>query len=247
MKDNFSKQSDLYAQYRPSYPEEIFRFIYSFVGEYKCAMDCASGNGQVAAELAAKFNRVIGTDISRNQLSLAHRSANIHYIVEKAEQSSLRDNTISLLTVAQAIHWFDFKSFYNETLRILKPGGVIAVIGYHLLRIDNDIDRIIDDFYSGELAPYWDEERKYIDEYYRTIPFPFEEIPSPLFQSEFFWDLDHLIGYLNSWSAVQHFKDKNHFNPLNTVLKDLQNAWGNTPQKKVVFPIFLKLGTCKAM
>lgn len=48
MKDNFSKQADLYAKFQPGYPSELFAFLFSSVTEKKTAWDCGTGNGQVA-------------------------------------------------------------------------------------------------------------------------------------------------------------------------------------------------------
>ena len=65
------------------------------------------------------------------------------YAVSAAEKTLFGDNSFDLVTVAQAIHWFDFKAFYSEVKRTLKHGGLLAVITYGLLKINVDADKII--------------------------------------------------------------------------------------------------------
>ncbi len=164
MKDLFSKQSELYAKFRPSYPKEIFDFLLTQVREGNTAWDCATGNGQVASSLAERFEKVYATDISEGQLSKAIQKPNLEYKIEAAEKTSFDDSMFDLVTVAQAIHWFDFEKFYSEVKRTLKPEGIIAVIGYTLPKIDDEVDEILNNFYENILDGYWDKERKYIDE-----------------------------------------------------------------------------------
>ncbi|HKR07008.1 MAG TPA: class I SAM-dependent methyltransferase [Bacteroidia bacterium] len=243
MKDNFSKVANLYSQFRPSYPAALFDFLIPLVHSRKIAWDAGTGNGQIASELANYFEKIFATDLSEKQIKNAIIRKNIIYKVEKAEQTTFGDNEFDLITVAQAIHWFDFSKFYAEVKRTLKPEGIIAVIGYGLCIIDQKADKIIDHLYSNILNSYWDEERKYIDEHYKTIPFPFIEIPTPAFKSVYDWNLEQLIGFLNSWSAVQHYKDRNNNeNPLDEIINNLRSCWQENEKKKVSFPAFLRVG-----
>jgi SAM-dependent methyltransferase len=243
MKDNFSKQSALYAQFRPSYPKALFDFILSLVTEKNIAWDCGTGNGQVAVELAKYFAKVYATDISENQLKNAVQKENIIYKKESAEKTTFPANEFDLITVAQAIHWFDFDAFYKEVNRTLKAGGILAVIGYNIIKTDTETDKIINNFYWNITGPYWDKERKYIDEEYKTIPFPYKDLQTPEFTSEYEWELPHLTGFLNSWSAVQHYKDKNNNqNPVDLIINDLKKIWPEGIKKKVSFPILLRIG-----
>ena len=141
MKDNFSTHADLYARFRPTYPSALFDFLLSIVPHRKLAWDCATGNGQLAVALASRFDRVVATDLSSNQIGNAVARPNIVYRVERAEHSMVADHSIDLITVGQAIHWFDFDTFYKEVHRVLTPDGIIAVIGYPLPQIDPRVDR----------------------------------------------------------------------------------------------------------
>jgi ubiquinone/menaquinone biosynthesis C-methylase UbiE len=242
MKDNFSTQSEQYVKFRPTYPNELYQFLLSLVKTKDKAWDCGTGNGQVAQELSKHFKEVYATDISEKQIKNAIQRANIFYKVESAERTSFLDKSFDLITVAQAIHWFDFDAFYKEVTRVIKPNGILAVIGYGLLSINKDTDAIINRFYREVTGPYWDKERKYIDEHYQTIPFPFKEIESPQLYNTYEWSLEQLIGFLDTWSAVQHFIKANKQNPVEFVYKDLQQAWGITSTKTVRFPILLRIG-----
>jgi len=241
LKDNFSNQSGLYAKYRPTYPPALYSFLISLVEQKQVAWDCGTGNGQVAIILSNFFEKVCATDISEQQIKNAAQKENIFYSISRAENTSFADSSFDLITVAQAIHWFDFDLFYKEVKRIIKPNGVLAVIGYGLIRIDGDTNQIIDHFYQHIIGPFWDKERRYIDENYQTIPFPFEEISAPVFSNSFDWTLEELLGYLETWSAVQHYMKANDKNPVSFIENELQKIWLPGTSKKVQFPILLRV------
>ena len=242
MKDNFSKQSNLYSRFRPGYPQELYDFLIGLIADKKAAWDCGTGNGQVAVNLSTYFDEVFATDLSAAQIANAIKRENIFYSVENAEKTLFPTNKFDLITVAQAIHWFDFDSFYTEAIRTLKDKGIIAVFGYHLFRINKKIDVLTDKFYQETTGPYWDKERKFIDERYSTIPFPFKEISTPLFATNYYWTYEQVIGFLNTWSAVQHFIRRNNENPVKKFSEELKVAWGNAAKRRITFPIFMRAG-----
>jgi SAM-dependent methyltransferase len=241
MKDNFSNQAEVYAKYRPQYPPELFQYILSFVKEKKLAWDCGTGNGQTAKELSKYFENVYATDISSKQIEHAAKEKNICYAIEPAEQTNIEDSTIDLITVSQALHWFDFDKFYDEVKRVSKQNGVIAVWTYSLLKIDPVTDALINNYHFNTLHDYWDKERKYVDDAYTTIPFPFEQISSPEFSIELNWNVDDLEGYLNTWSALQKFIKENNYNPVPDLMKEIKRNWPASETRKTIFPIYLKL------
>jgi SAM-dependent methyltransferase len=245
MKDNFSTQSDKYAQYRPGYPAEFFEYLNSIVPAKQAAWDCGTGNGQVAYELAKTFDKVYATDISQSQLDNALQAANIAYSVQAAESTDFADQQFDLIITAQAIHWFDFNRFYAEVRRTAKASALLCVLGYGRIEILEPIDQLITSFYENVIGDYWDKERRYIDESYQTIPFPFTEIPTPRFVNKLEWDLDHVIGYLNTWSAVKHFIKQNGYNPIDKLQSELEQHWDKHQQREVRFPLLLRIGQVK--
>ncbi|MXV15398.1 class I SAM-dependent methyltransferase [Hufsiella ginkgonis] len=240
MKDNFSNQAASYARFRPVYPKEMFDLIGSFVTHKHCAWDCGTGNGQVAGELANVFEQVYATDISEKQLAHAIKQPNIVYSLQPAESTNFADDMFDLVTVSQAIHWFDFDRFYAEVKRTLKPGGILAVAGYKMFIADDEVNPLIRDFYVRVTGPYWDPERRYIDEDYRTIPFPFRDIPVPDFTMNYYWTAEQAAGYFSTWSAVQHFIAKNGYNLVDEFATALAQSWGDQP-RKVSFPVLLRV------
>ena len=245
IKDNFSKQSETYKKFRPEYPEELYKVILTHSKNRESCWDCGTGNGQVAKELSKNFKNVFATDISENQLKLAYKKPNISYSISRAEKTPFNDNQFDIITVAQAIHWFHFNSFYKEAKRVGKPNSKIFVIGYGLLKINPRIDKIITKFYTEIIGAYWDKERRHIDNKYNSIEFGFEEIPAPKnLEMALEWDMQQLIGYLNSWSSVQKYIVKNGSNPVDLIKKELLELADNKTLN-VSFPIFMKIGIIK--
>lgn len=244
MKDHFSQQAAAYAQFRPHYPDAMVDYVVAFARHKGSALDVATGNGQVAEKLARHFDTVYATDISEKQLANAVQKPNIIYRREAAENTGFGNCQFDLVTVAQAIHWFHFEAFYKEIFRILKPDGVFAVLGYGLFSTNADSDRILMDYYHNIVGPYWDAERRYIDENYETIPFPFDEIKTEKFRNDFTWTFEQLVGYLETWSATQHYKEANAKNPVDLIRADLKKSWENN-DKTVTFPLLLRIGTLK--
>lgn len=241
-KDNFSTQSGAYSRFRPGYPDALFEYLYAHCTSFECAWDCGAGNGQIASQLATKFQQVEATDISENQLKNALQAPNIHYSVQAAEAPEFPDHIFDLIVVGQAAHWFDFGRFYPGVLRVIKPGGLLALVGYNLLKIDPDTDELVNWLYKDVMGQYWDAERRHVDAAYATLPFPFQEIPFPEMNMEYAWTREHFIGYLGTWSALQHFIRQNGYTPLDDkFFEKLKMVWPDNEVKTVLFPIFARV------
>jgi len=242
-KDLFSNQASVYAQYRPGYPNELFDQILQYVSTKQTAWDCATGNGQAAVELARYFDKVIATDISEKQLQQAQPNEKINYSVTTAENTPFSDNTFDCITVAQAYHWFNFDAFHKEAVRVAKANAVIAVWGYSLVVCeDESLNSVINTFYREKVGPYWDKERRYVDDHYSTVPFPYEPLPSKDLKINVRWNRQQLIGYFNTWSSVQHFIKAHQHNPVDELAATIESIWKGEESKQFYFPLFLKLG-----
>ena len=242
--DHFSGVADRYANFRPQYPAPLFDYLATITPRTSLAWDCAAGNGQATVDLARRFERVIATDASAEQIASAKPQPNVEYRVATAEQSGLPDACADLITVAQALHWFDFDRFYSEARRVLKPGGSLAAWAYGINEVEGEaINRIVQDFYSNTVGPYWPPERRLVEDGYRTIPFPFAEIVPPAFRMETKWTLDQLLGYFSTWSATNRYIKATGRNPLTALSADLARAWGDTNTPRLItWPLSLRIG-----
>lgn len=241
MKDLFSRQAKAYAKFRPSYPTALYNFLLQHVEGRDHACDIGTGNGQVATVLAPYFNRIYATDISGKQLENAQVKQGVEYIKCPAENSPFPASSMDLITVAQALHWFDHVAFNKEVKRIVKKGGSIAVWGYGLLHINTEIDHIVRDFHDNVLRDYWALERKHIETEYRDIPFPYHRVLEASFSADYEWDFMQMSGYLGTWSSVNTYLEKQGRDPRTDILPALEKAWGKS-KRQVSFPIFLRLG-----
>jgi SAM-dependent methyltransferase len=242
-KDHFSGHAMAYAHYRPHYPDALFDYLAHISPSTQTAWDCATGNGQAAISLARYFNQVFATDASPEQIEAAQAHERVSYAVEQAEDSSLEDDSADLVLVAQAIHWFEFEPFFDEVRRILKTNGIIAIVAYQFLNIDSDIDEVLARFYYETIYEYWPPERSHIENSYRDIPFPFDELASPHFEMTAEWTLDELIGYLGTWSAVRRYHQQTGTDPVDTLRDQLVPLWGGKEQKKLVsWALKLRIG-----
>lgn len=242
--DHFSSVARGYADFRPRYPAALFDYLAAQVTADAFVWDCAAGSGQATVDLARRFRRVIATDASAEQVASAPRLSGVEWRVALAEQCGLPDASVGLVTVAQAIHWFSLDRFYAEVRRVLVPGGLIAIWAYGKKRIDDAaIHHLVDEYYSVTVGPYWPPERLLVEEGYRTIPFPFEELPAPTLEMEAEWSLDELMGYLGTWSATSRFMRDRGANPLDSLRTALASCWGD-PQsrRKIHWPLALRVG-----
>ena len=241
-KDHFSGHSLDYEKYRPHYPDELFFHLSHLTEQHNRAWDCATGTGQAAIHLAKYYKKVIATDASDNQVRQAAELKNVIYATAPAESSCIEDHSIDLITVAQALHWFDLDAFANEANRVLTDHGVLAVWTYNLLSISPEVDAQVNYLYSTLLGPYWPPERTLVESGYQDIHIPFQELEVPKFEMSAHWKLGHLIGYLNTWSAVKAYEDDQQSNPIELIFKDLVTAWGDNEQERTIsWPLALRI------
>jgi len=241
--DHFSNRAEDYAQYRPTYPGDLFDYLASIAPATERAWDCGTGNGQAALALAARFRQVIATDASAEQIENAFAHERIDYRVEPAEETTIEAKSVDLVTVGTAVHWFDFNAFYDEVRRVGKPGAILAVWTYFFPIIDRGVDQWLERYYRETLDGYWPERIRHLETHYRMLPFPFAEIESPAFHMEAEWDLHDLAGFIASWSATQKYVEEKGKSALDSVLRDLQERWGEEDQVRAInWPLYFRIG-----
>jgi SAM-dependent methyltransferase len=244
-KDHFSTVSRDYASFRPSYPPALFKWLGAIPGRQELAWDCACGSGQGTLELSRHFKQVIGTDASETQIKAAPRDeATIQWRVAPAEASGLTAESVDLITVAQALHWFDLPKFYAEANRVLRPEGVLAVWCYGINEVeDRAINECILDFYSNVVGPFWPPERQIVETGYRTLDFPFAELEVPPFRMETSWSLPQLLGYFRTWSATTRYIAAHGHDPVVELEIELARLWGSPKEERIVrWPLSIRAG-----
>jgi SAM-dependent methyltransferase len=239
-KDHFSGHAASYAAFRPRYPEALFDFLAAACERRRHAWDCGTGNGQTALSLAGRFARVTATDASAAQIGAATPHPQVVYRVARAEDSGLEDGSVDLVTVAQALHWFDVDAFFSEVLRTLVPGGVLAVWSYGLCSVGPAIDAAVLDLYRA-LDPWWPPERRIVDEGYRGIELPMPRIAAPAFEMTATWTAGAMLGYLRTWSASRRCLADTDSDPVDELEPALRALWGDG-ERIVRWPLALKVG-----
>lgn len=239
----FDQHAATYAQYRPGYPAELFAFIVSQAPDKQLAWDCGTGSGQAAVALAEFFHHVVATDASAAQLEHAQRLSNIEYRCNSAEEVELADRSIDLVTVANAVHWFDINKFFFEVQRVLKPGGVIAVWCYSGEETaDRAVDQAIKELRSLVL-PYWAAPIAMVQQHYNTLQFPFEEIESPQFSLSVTWNIRQFIGYVSTWSVREAYRKVHGTDPIEEWASQHKSTFADKDkQYEFHFPLHLRLG-----
>lgn len=241
-KDHFSERSDEYAKYRPGYPPALFDWLATLTPTRDLAWDVGTGSGQAAVGVARHFERVIASDAAEAQLRNAAAHERVSYRVMSAERADLASASVDLICVAQALHWFDFDRFYAEVRRVLKRSGAIVAWTYGLLRVTPAVDAVLKRHYTQTVGAYWPPERRYVDENYRTIPFPFSRIAAPDFPMRQRWRLDDMFGYLGTWSATRRYRQAHGRDPTELIREPLARAWGTEGDLEVEWPLYVVAG-----
>lgn len=230
----FADKADLYAQARPSYPSALFDFISSLCNETQSSWDCATGNGQAAKHLSAIFDKVAATDISREQISNAFAANNISYSVQAAEQTNFTDNQFDLVTVAQALHWFNYERFWPEVSRVLKPDGVFVTFAYNWHQVEREIDTIVQTYLLDVIADYWPPQNQLLWDGYRSVDFPFTPLAAPNMSLTCRWNANQFLQYLHTWSATRRCMQDKGMEFFDLLSTKLIKSWGNPEEVKII-------------
>ncbi|NTV99631.1 MAG: class I SAM-dependent methyltransferase [Chlorobiaceae bacterium] len=242
-KDYFSHNSRSYREFRPEYPEALFRWLAGISPRHWAALDCGCGTGQASLGLADYFQKVYAIDPSVSQITNALPDPKVTYLAVPAEETGFDDGSFDLVIAAQSLHWFDLESFYPEVRRLASAGAAFAAISYGLLSVDAEVDKVLGKLYRDILGPYWPQERRHVDDGYRSLPFPFAEIPVPAFRIKEQWGLERFLGYLSTWSAVKEMESATGRNALQMTGDELRESWGSPDETKLVsWPLAVRAG-----
>lgn len=238
----FGAQAADYQTYRPRYPQSLFTYLATSVRNTRLAWDCATGNGQAAAGLAHRFARVFATDPSADMIANAIEHPRVTYAVAKY-QTTLADASVSLITVAQALHWFDINAFVKEARRVLEPDGVFAAFCYTRCRLDEELDGVVEHFFSVTVGAYWPPERRLADEGYRTIALPLDEMLVPPCEMIEDWTLNSFLRFVRTWSAVARCIAAKGEESVVAFESEIRSLWGPPESKRRIrWPMHFRVG-----
>jgi SAM-dependent methyltransferase len=239
----FDGGGQAYARFRPEYPPELAAYLAGLAPDRHLAVDAGCGNGQLTRLLAAHFGAVIGIDPSADQIANAAPTPGVTYRCAPAERIPVDAASTSLVTAAQAAHWFDLPAFYREVRRIAVPGAAVALVSYGVLRLGPGLDKRFERFYREEIGPFWPPERKLVDTGYATIDFPFDEVAPPPLEIRREWRLAQLLGYVATWSAVRQAAEAGKEGILADFAHDMGEAWGDPDTARALcWPVNMRIG-----
>lgn len=242
--DHFGRVAGSYAEFRPSYPEALYAWLAAQCAAHDTAWDCGCGSGQASVALASHFRHVQATDASADQIAHAEPHPRVQYAVAPADQSGLAAASADLVTVAQALHWFDLPSFYAEVRRVATPGAVFAAWTYGVHEVEGaGINAVLRHFYHKVIGPFWPAERRHVENGYRELDFPFERLDAPTLDMQADWPLAQLLGYLRSWSATARYVAANHNDPVEALAEQLLPLWGDPDcRRRIRWPLGILAG-----
>lgn len=230
----------LYSKYRPSYPHDLIEKIINYLkekdnGPYELAIDVGCGSGQASWLLSPYFNKVIGYDVSENQIKQAKfqcsESSNVNFVVSPSEKLPLPDGSVNLIIVATAIHWFQMEKFFIECKRVLKKNGTLAIFGHLQPRIihkekSTELTKCLTD-YTDLLLPYSPKEIHYILNKYEGInPLILGDIErNHSFYMDCNWNVEYIMQYLQTLGIYQNYCDKN---PNNSIIETIKQRFHET-------------------
>jgi SAM-dependent methyltransferase len=233
--DHFAPVAGQYVDFRPSYPEELFDWLAGLCTGDDLAWDVGCGSGQASVALAAHFAHIRATDASREQIVHAQLCAGVEYDIAAADNSGLPERSVDLVTIAQALHWFELTAFYEEVRRVGKRGAVIAAWTYGINEVEGDaVNSAVQHFYRDTVGPFWPPERHHVENGYRELDFPFDRIDTPEFSMTQQWSLPQLLGYFRSWSATARYRAQHGNDPVDLLELQLLPIWGDPAQTRTV-------------
>jgi SAM-dependent methyltransferase len=236
-----------YANFRPGYPPELFEWLARASPARDAVWDAGCGSGQASVALAGYFSTVHATDVAAEQIAAAKSHPRVRYTVAPAEKCGLADASVDLVTVAQALHWFDVGAFYAEARRVARRGALLVVWNYPRPEFEETaLDEVFRDFYANVVGPYWPAERKHVEANYTTLPFPQPEMPHPRFAIDLEWSRSQVIGYVSSWSATARYREARGADPVPLLSRALQDVWPDERPARLRMPLGMRVAKIRA-
>lgn len=234
--DYFSGHAALYARARPTYPEQLIGEVAALAPTRRVAWDAGTGSGQAARQLARHFEHVRATDGSAKQIAEAPSDARVAFAVELAERCTLPDSSCDLVLAANSLHWFDHDRFFAEVSRVLRPGGLLAAIGYGWFYVEPAVDEIVGRTMLKPLQSMWAAANRLLIDGYRSLEFPGTEVRLTPCALHLSWTREQLEDYVRSWSAVQ----RSGPGLVEAASAELATIWADEEPRHVFMPVITR-------
>jgi SAM-dependent methyltransferase len=238
--DHFSRLAARYATYRPHYPPALVDALADRLASHELAWDIGCGSGQLSVALAKRFAHVVATDPAQAQLDHAVRDPRVEYRCEPSEASSHADASVDLAVAAQAAHWFDWPRFVAEAGRVVRAGGLVALVTYRNAELSSEVGERLAHFYR-EIEPYWPDGRAHVFNQYRDLTFPWPAVEAPQIKMTATWTRDELVGYISTWSATGRLVAARGEAPIDELRRRLAAVWPDDEPREVRWPLTIKL------
>ncbi|HEY8891035.1 MAG TPA: class I SAM-dependent methyltransferase [Clostridium sp.] len=212
-KGRFSNRVENYAKYRPNYPNDIINFLNTTIGLTNKAIiaDIGSGTGISAQLFLDNGNEVYGIEPNTEMRAAGEKRlnqyTNFHSVDASSESTKLESESVDMITVGQAFHWFEPEPTKKEFLRILKPNGFVVIV--------NNRIKLRGDKFMGE---YMELIEKYADSeptksLNTDLPnfFNSKIIYKEIFYNPQVYNLKKLLGNLLSYSYISN-EENSRFN-----------------------------------
>ncbi len=241
MPNHFATVANDYAKYRPGYPAALYQWLQTLVDSHALCWDVGCGNGQASVALADIAASIVASDISLEQLRCAKAHSRVHYLLARAERAPLADHCIDVITVAQALHWFDLQAFNREVNRVLRHGGWLVVWTYQPIRArDENIQRHIDRFYQSQAQPWWPPGREHVDNGYRDLVLPFDDVHVQEWTMEQVMTRAEFCGYVRTWSAMAKQRAATGVDAVLDLDRELSPLWPTDTGQTLYWPLRLR-------
>lgn len=244
--DHFTHQSIASATNHPRYPEELFDYLAGLSTTTHRAFAFDVRNDQAAHCLASRFDEVIAADPNHSKRSKTYSTGCLHYLCSAAGEIPLTEKSIDLITVSQAWHWLEANILEQEARRVLRPGGLLAVWGFNLLRVDEPISALVNRFYFHELKDYWPDNRKSHVQPYAEFPIHLTPLPTPVFAMHQSWTATQLLEYVLSWATTQKLISAGKQAVYDNFFQDvMEKLGGDDKLLSISWPLNLKVARKK--
>jgi SAM-dependent methyltransferase len=205
------------------------------------AWDAGCGNGQLSVALADQFEHVVATEPSQAQIDAALAHPRVEYRCEPAEKSTLGNASVDLAVAAQAAHWFDWPRYVAEVDRVARPGALVALVSYGILRVDGEAGRQIEHYYRNIVGPYWPPGRQHVENGYRDLAWPWPSVTPPPIDMTAEWTREELVGYVTTWSATVKLVESAGPAAFEAFHAQLASVWPDEERRTVTWPLAIRL------